>query len=315
VAVNPNCLMSLHEILLLHRSTVFPIASANLTAPAASLRLRLWPRTTTASAIAATALRLLPSTPTTSARLSTISLEALLAAGAIGAGVTTLAVIPKGVVAGATTWLLAEASLGLTLRLIEIRRAALCLVQSAAALVLAATARGWLSDSGTVLLVVADAVLIVEVGLIAASSLPVVVLAKIAAIVLKLLLVAILVEFGLGEVRLARVAVEVIRAVIVVAVVAIDIVAVYVIAVDVVPVDIVPIDVGVIDVVAVVVVVAIDESVRVGNIDVAVVGDAGVMPAASPGVVSPSAATSAHRGANGYAQAKGDESGSNHCAG
>ena len=117
-----------------------------------------------------------------------------------------------------------------------------------------------LANPTTVRLVRYRTVLLIEIGLISTAKLALI-LGHITASVLQLRLIVFLVEFGFAEVSRARVVVEVIRAVIIVQIA----------AVDVIPVDV--IDVGIIDVVAVVVVVAIDEGVGIGDVDVAVVDD------------------------------------------
>lgn len=239
----------------------------SLSLPGASLA-RLRPRP---AAAAISSARCLCSISTASRLgLGPISLQALLPAGAVGPGVASLAVIAKRVVARSATRLLTIAACGVSLLRLIIAGTVLGQVRSAAV---------WLIRSPrTIRLVRTGAILVVEVRLVAASRL-VIVLSEVAAIVLKLLLIAILVELGLGEVGVAGVAVEVVRAVIIVAVdvinIGVDVIAVVIV------IAIYVVDVG-IDVVAVVIVIAVDEGIGIGDVNVAVVSHTRVMPAASP---------------------------------
>ena len=111
-------------------------------------------------------------------------------------------------------------------------------------------------------------------------------------------------------------------------IICVDVVPVGVVPVGVVPVDVVPIDIVRVDVVAinvveigvvkvrvidisVVVVITVCESIRIRNVGIVVVHDRGVVPATSPGVVTPSAAstTAADRRTDGYAEPKRKKAG------
>ncbi len=248
----------------------------SLSLPGASLA-RLRPRP---AAAAISSARCLCSISTASRlSLGPISLQALLPAGAVGPGVASLAVIAKRVVARSATRLLTIAACSVSLlRLIiggtvlgQVRSAAVWLTRSPRTIRLVRGPR-------TIRLVRTGAILVVEVRLVAASRL-VIVLSEVAAIVLKLLLIAILVEFWLGEVGVEGVAVEFFREIIIVAVdvinIGVDVIAVVIV------IAIYVVDVG-IDVVAVVIVIAVDEGVGIGDVNVAVVSHTRVMPAASP---------------------------------
>lgn len=239
-----------------------------------------------------------------STSLRPISSQTLLPAGAVGPGVTSLAVIAKGTVAGASIRLLSVPACGVPLGLIAI---------SETALILACTR--------TILLIRSRPVLLID-RLVPAARLLTVVLSKVSAvivlgliptIVLVLGLIAVLIEFRLGEVSVAAVVIEIVRAVI--DVVAVDVIHVIAIdVIDVVTVDVV--DVGGIDVIAVVIVIAVDEGVGIGDVDVAVITHSRVMPANSPRVISPSAASSAiDRCADSHSNAERNQAGGDHCAG
>lgn len=222
---------------------------------AASLaRLGLRSRTSATATIPTTTTGWGPIPSPTSLR--PISSQTLLPAGAVGPGVTSLAVIAKGTVAGASIRLLSVAACGVPLGLIATSRMALIL-----------------AGTWSVLLIHSRTVLLIEVSLIGAAGLLTVVLSQVSAvivlgliptIVLVLRLIAVLIEFRLSEVGVAAVVIEVVRAVIV------DVVTVHVI------------DVGGVDVIAVVIVIAVDEGVGIGDVDVAVITHSRVMPPDSP---------------------------------
>lgn len=211
-------------------------------------RLRLRPRSAApAATIPASAGSL---GTASSARLPAISLETLLSTCTVGASIASLTVVAKGTVAGAPARLLSVAARSISLRLIGISGTVLILARArTVGLICARTIL--LVRSRTILLVRSGPVLLIEIRLISAVILgkvsAIIVLSLIAPVVLVLGLITVLIEFRLGKVGVAGVAIEVIRAVVVVAV---DI-----------RIDVIAIDVG-IHVVAVVVVIAVDEGVR-----------------------------------------------------
>ena len=238
---------------------------------AASLaRLGLRSRTSATATIPTTTTGWGPIPSSTSLR--PISSQTLLPAGAVGPGVTSLAVVAKGTVAGASIRLLSVAACGVPLGLIAISRTALIL-----------------AGTWSVLLIHSRTVLLIEVRLIPAAGLLTVVLSEVSAvivlgliptIVLVLRLIAVLIEFRLSEAGVAAGVIEVVRAVIV-DVVAVDVV--HIVAIDVIDVVTVHvIDVGGIDVIAVVIVIAVDEGVGIGDVDVAVITHSRVMPSDAP---------------------------------
>lgn len=197
--------------------------------------------------------RLLTSTATAAVparicSLGAVSFQALLPAGAVGAGIASLAVIAEGPRVRALAGLLSVAARSIPLRLIDLPLIALSLIQI----------------SGPVLVLVHSAArLLIEPPLIARTCLPVVLCqVLILGSVSVLRLIIFRVELWLAEVTVAGVAVEIVGAIVVgVDIVAIDVVCIDVVAIDVVRVDVISVDVVVIDVVPVVVVVAIDEGI------------------------------------------------------
>jgi hypothetical protein len=212
-------------------------------ASAAAIRISSAPtiRTTSASAIRIS-----------SSASPTIRLQALLPAGAIGAGIPALAVVAEGAFPGTRVCLLSVAPLRLALILIEIVGASLVLIQS-------------------------RAILLVEVALVAGRAL----LSLISPIfVSKLRLIVLLAEMRRSVIAGPAIVVEIVA----VDVVGIHVVTVEIIGVDVVAVDVVAVDVVCIDVVhvAAVVIVAIGEGVGVRNVGVVVVDHGGVVPTTPP---------------------------------
>jgi hypothetical protein len=206
------------------------------------------------------------------ARRSPIPCQTLLPAGAIGAGVTSLAVIAEGTAGIASRGLLSVAA----------RRVPLYLAQVAGTILI-------LAKSAAVLLIHSRPILLIQARLMGGAWLQPIVLRQVLPAILILGLIKLLVEMRSAEVSAASIAVEIISAVIV--------------RVDGITVEIVAIDVGGIDVVhvhvAVVIVIAIDESIGCGDVGVVVIDYSRVVPSASPGVPTPSAAPSvANRGAD-----------------
>lgn len=162
--------------------------------------------------------------------------QALLAARAVGPGVATLPVVAERAVAAAPGALFAVAALWLPLVLIEIVGTALVLFVT----------------GGVLLLVKPASILLIKIGLAAATALIEVRLVALTRQILRvliseLLLVQILIEAWLAEVVGAVVAVEVVR--------------VEVVPINVVGIDVVAIDVVEVCVVAVVVVVPVGECI------------------------------------------------------
>ena len=89
-------------------------------------------------------------------------------------------------------------------------------------------------------------------------------------------------EIRRRKIRAASIGVEIVGAI----VVPVDVICVDVVAIDVVYVHVAPIVV-----VAVVIVVPVHERIGIGHVDITVVDDCGVVPATSPGIPTPSAAT------------------------
>jgi hypothetical protein len=182
------------------------------------------------------------------------AIHALLAPGAVIAGVAPLLVISHRVVTGSTVRLIAVTPL------------------------LRALVAGALVPVADSLIAIADALVPVANGLIAIADALVPVANGLIAIADALVPVA----DGLIAIADALVTPLIeLRSVAPVQVVPIDVVRV-----DIVPIDVVPIHVVEI---GVVVVVSIDERIGVGDVDIVVVAHAGVIPAGVPGVIAPSA--------------------------
>jgi hypothetical protein len=202
-------------------------------------------------------------------------LQTLLAARAVGAGISTLAIVAECAITIAAAGLVSISALRLPLVLIQIAGTRLVLTGA------------W------PVLIGPGSVLLIKVGLRAATLLRQIVRVRIS----ELRLIVLLAEVWRGEV---------VRPVVDVRIIAVEVVPVNVVRVDVVAVEVIAIDIVEVRIVAVVIVVPVHKGVRVGDIHVAVVSYARVMPAASPRVIAPSAASAAaaDRGSYGYTNPK-----------
>ena len=190
-----------------------------------------------------------------------VPLQALLSAGAVRSRIAACAVVAECASVGSTAGLLS----------VSTRRIALCLVEIVAAAILVLYSSGGLLVQSPL-----TGGRLIRSGLGGSAQILAVVLRQILLIVAKLWLIVFLVEVRSGRRSTGRI-VEIVSAIVAVEVISVDVVridviAIYVVAVDVVGIDIVAIDVICVDVVSVVVVVAVDEGVRVRDIDIAVVG-------------------------------------------
>src|SRR5215472_5301584 len=219
------------------------------------------PSSTTRSRLSSTASRW---SLLSSAATGVAGLQALLSASTIGAGIASWAVAVKRAATSAAISLLSITARLVSLRLIQVGSTVLRLHVACPALLIQSR------------LVPAFCLLIelsrVSPACFGTSNL------LLRTLVAELRLIIFLVELGFCEVGVARIGAKVIGTVVV-----------DVIAIDVRSVDIVAVDVRGIDVVPVVVIVAVDEGVRIGNIDVAVVNHSRAMPTAPPRVPAPSA--------------------------
>jgi hypothetical protein len=215
-----------------------------------------------------------------------------LPAGAVCPSIASRAVVAERAGIGSTARLLSISAGRVTLRLVEIAGATVLVFScSGCLLVQSRLTRGWLIQPRLI------GACLIHFWLIGRTQLLAIVLRWVRLVVSKLRLIVFLIEVRSGDVVVARGVVEIVGAIIPIQVVAVNVIRVDVIAIDIVRVDVVAVDVIRIDVIAVnvvvvgvvIIVVAVDEGIRVRDIDIPVVDHRRVVSPASPRVIAPSA--------------------------
>ncbi len=190
--------------------------------------------------------------------------------GAVRSRIAPCAVVAQCASVGSAAGLLSISAGRVALRLVQVIAAAILVLYSSGGLLVQSS----LTCGRLIWPCLPSAARLIRSGLGGSAQLLSIVLGQILLIVAKLRLIVFLIEVRSGHVIVTRRIVEVVDAIVAIQVVTIDVVRVDVIAVDIIAIDVVRIDVIPIDIVAVyvvVVVVAVDEGVRIRDIDVAVV--------------------------------------------
>ena len=203
-------------------------------------------------------------------------------AGAVCPSIASRAVVAERAGIGSTARLLSISAGRVTLRLVEIAGATVLVFScSGCLLVQSRLTRGWLIQPRLI------GACLIHFWLIGRTQLLAIVLRWVRLVVSKLRLIVFLIEVRSGDVVVARGVVEIVGAIIPIQVVAVNVIRVDVIAIDIVRVDVIAVNVVVVGVV--IIVVAVDEGIRVRDIDIPVVDHRRVVPPASPRVIAPSA--------------------------